>query len=571
MEEKKIKYKIPIAFLIILLVNLFFYITLFNKNIMLFVDTSRELYIPFAMNNGDVLYKDIFNVYAPLGYQFNAFLTSIFGNSLNIFFSIGFINSTLILWALYLILRFFLKENYFYNALILLFVSMTCIYSVSQTNYTFPYSYSMIYALSSFIWAMVALLYFLKKDKEKFLYIAFLLCGMSICFKYEFMSLLLVLIGILVYKKTKFKTVIFCLLSLISVPILSITDLLIRGATLSDFHNAINYIVLLSKSNSVKILYSYLGFIPSINSIKDLFLNFIKVTLFILTIIAFIKLYSKKKKINTFIFFIIIPIIICLSVLPNFLIGSNAYYFNWIGLFTLILFLVNYKKILKTNKIFFVFYLTTILCSLKCIFNISFNSYGTYFFPLLLVCVLLYMCEINKNESEEKKTDCTMIQIVILTLLTISYGYANYQRMNLIFHSEKTITSKGSFHAEKHQKTTIENIFHYINNETKKEDKILVIPEGAMINYFTNRKSDNKFYYLIPPNIEIFGEESIVKELEEELPDYILIQPMSFFNFNESYFCESFGNKICNLIPQYYEKPLVFGSDFWIAVYKKKK
>ena len=45
---------------------------------------------------------------------------------------------------------------------------------------------------------------------------------------------------------------------------------------------------------------------------------------------------------------------------------------------------------------------------------------------------------------------------------------------------------------------------------------------------------------------------------------------MSYNNFNETFFCESFGQKICNLIPKYYEKPIVFGTDFWMAIYKKK-
>ena len=59
--------------------------------------------------------------------------------------------------------------------------------------------------------------------------------------------------------------------------------------------------------------------------------------------------------------------------------------------------------------------------------------------------------------------------------------------------------------------------------------------------------------------------------MEKDLPEYLVIQPMSFANFNETYFCESFGKKICSLIPKYYEKPTVLGTNFWIAIYKKKE
>ena len=36
-------------------------------------DIGRELYIPWQMNQGEIVYQDIFHVYPPLGYIDNAF------------------------------------------------------------------------------------------------------------------------------------------------------------------------------------------------------------------------------------------------------------------------------------------------------------------------------------------------------------------------------------------------------------------------------------------------------------------------------------------------------------------
>ena len=91
-----------------------------------------------------------------------------------------------------------------------------------------------------------------------------------------------------------------------------------------------------------------------------------------------------------------------------------------------------------------------------------------------------------------------------------------------------------------------------------------------MINFLSERKSNDKYYYLIPPNIEVFGESAIAEDLENNLPNYIVLQSMSYTNFNETYFCESFGRQICELLPKYYENPIVFGNDFWFALYKLK-
>ena len=109
----------------------------YGKLSMFFVDTSREVYIPMAMNKGALLYKDIFNVYAPLGYQINALLTKIFGENLNVYYWIGFINSLIILTALYFIMNLFIKKQYYiYSALFIIITS--CIFAVSLDNYIFP-------------------------------------------------------------------------------------------------------------------------------------------------------------------------------------------------------------------------------------------------------------------------------------------------------------------------------------------------------------------------------------------------------------------------------------------------
>ena len=164
-----------------------------------------------------------------------------------------------------------------------------------------------------------------------------------------------------------------------------------------------------------------------------------------------------------------------------------------------------------------------------------------------------------------------MILFIIIALLIGVYSLSNIKRQELTFTDIKFPFFKGQIYPEKIYANSVLATLRYIKQNTKEDDRILVLPEGAMINFFTDRKSHNKFYYLIPPNIEVFGEYNIVNELEEDLPEYLVIQPMSFNNFNETYFCESFGNQICNLIPKYYEAPIVFGSDFWIAIYKKRE
>ncbi len=576
------KYKILISFLVIFLINLFFFIS-FDLKAMLFVDTSRELYIPMAMNDGAVLYKDIFNVYAPLGYQINALLTSVFGERIQTFFNIGFVNSTLILWGLFLILRFVVKGSSLYKLGIIFFIMSACVYSVSHTNYVFPYSYSMVFALNAFIWSLVSLLYFVKKDKIKFLYFSYLLFGLSISCKYEFLPFILILLGISAYKKVKIKNVLFSLFFMSIVPFLSLSDLLIKGVNYVDIKQSILYILLLSKAKSVSALYSYLGFIPSLDSLKFVGMNFVRVLGFSLACVCYYVLlfyfipilrekFSKLMPICYLLSIILalIPFYFIFKFLVPVLTESNAFYFSWIGIFTLLLFVFRWKKILNSNFYLFILFITAILCSGKCLFNVSFNSYGTYFFPLLFICCFLYMSEVAIEQKETDKKYTRIIFMLLIYSLFLLFSLSNEDRLKFVFEDEKLPFIRGNVHTEKQYYSSVKNALLYLTLNTNKDDTVLVLPEGAMINFITERKSHNKFYYLIPPNIEVFGEDYIVEELEKDLPEYLVIQPMSFNNFNETYFCESFGKKICGLIPTYYEQPKVFGEDFWIAIYKRK-
>lgn len=575
------KYSILVSFLIIFLINLFLFIC-YNGNATLFVDTSRELYVPMAMNDGGVLYKDIFNVYAPLGYQLNAIFLKLFGENINTFFNIGFINSTLILWGLFLLIRFVVKGSSLYKIAIVSFIAASCLYCTSSTNYIFPYSYSLVYALSAFIWSLVSILYFVKKGNNKYLYFAALLYGTSIACKYEFCAFIFVLLGICIYKKVPIKTILISIFFMFLVPVLSFADLFIKGVTFEDLRIAIINILLLSKAKSVNTLYKYLGFIPNLATLKINGLYFIKTFFFLVLMFCSFYLFNRFNKLlckytNNIVSMFITSFIgvtflllIFKFIIPT-LVESNAFYFSWIGIFTLVLFLFKWKKILSENKYLFILFVSAILCSAKCIFNISFNSYGTYFFPLLFICNILYFTEIAVSLDENDKKVYRCLFMIILTVFFLLFFISNSERINIIFENTKYNFYKGYLYPEKLYSNSVYSVIRYIKENTKPDDTVLVLPEGAMINFFTDRKSHNKFYYLIPPNIEIFGEENIVKELEEDLPNYLVIQPMSFTNFNETYFCESFGNKICNLIPQYYEPPTVFGKDFWMAIYKKKE
>ena len=530
-----------------------------------FSDTPREVYIVQAMNDGNVLYKDIFNVYFPFAYQLNYFFSLILGNNLRTFYIAGFINSVLFIFGLFFIGNLFLEKDKKLSFIYCLFVSVSCIYAVSQSNYIFPYSYSIIYALSAIIWSLYFLLLNIKKQNNKYLIISSFLFGLSISCKYEFLLFGIILSIVFFDKKINMKTKISSFIAFLIVPLISLFLLLFKGCNIQDLYLSFNYILALAKSKYAAICYKSMGIIPSFYSLKLILINLIKhLSVLVISCLVFIK----ANKFFTVLFCIIA---ICLLAFFN---QNNSNYFDGIGIFLIIEFiLINvYFYTKKKNntfnindKMFFILFLSSILISTKSIFCLNLNNYGAYFVPIVLFCILssvyYYMQEIFSINVKNSI-------FIVFTILFFSYFVSNIEKRYFYFESPVK-TEKGIIYVSKYVEEAVNNTINYIKENTEEKDKILIIPEGATINYLTNRKSDNKYYYLIPPNIEIFNEDKIVKDLENNLPEYIITQPMTLDAFRETYFCGSYGKKICALLPAYYEKPTVFGSKFKMYIYKK--
>ena len=105
---KKIKFDI----LALSIISIIYFISLFKygeyfTNII--IDTGRELYYPELMLKGKLLYKDLFNLFGPLGYQINCLWYRLFGIKISSLLFAGEVCSLCIIYVIYFISRYFLN------------------------------------------------------------------------------------------------------------------------------------------------------------------------------------------------------------------------------------------------------------------------------------------------------------------------------------------------------------------------------------------------------------------------------------------------------------------------------
>ncbi len=495
------------AIIIIFIISFIGFLIFSNNIYSPYSDIGRELYIPWQIAQGKVLYKDIFCIYPPMGYLINGFIVKIFGAKLFVFTIIGYVTSILSLIACYLISKKYTNKK---TALTITCALISvCVYFPSISNWITPYSYSIVYALCAFLWSFYFLIKYLNTSKDKYIVLCFLLYGLSAMCKYEFSAFIIVILLCALKNKASFKHLLYIFIF----PVLCFLILLLQKCTVADLYQSAKLIINLAQSHSVNYFYNYTCFIPSLESIKNA----------------------------------------CLSIIyPSFF-----SIFHSLGYFILLIFIYSIKEY-KRDFSFFILCLTAFLSGLKVIGNISLEIYGTYFLPLMLICLMTFL---YKKLLKEK----SLIVIIICSALFISYACydINQNKLTSINTEKGTIKIPEIFYEVTNQ------TLNYINTSTKKDDTILVIPESAILNFLTQRQSNNKLYYLIPPNNELLTDKFITHELKTNPPDVILISNLRYNWYNQGSFSKTWGNNIYKYINESYKLEKIIGSSVQFYIYRR--
>lgn len=451
----------------------------------------------------------------------------------------GLGSSILAITAIYLI-----SKEYMNNILALLvgsFIIFSCAYYPYISNYISPYSYSVLYAMVAFLWAFFFLVRYFKTEKNNLFYFSCLLYGMSVCFKYEFILFILVLFGTILYKKLPIKNILLSLISLILVPVLSLINLFIQGCSVNDLIVALKDIMSLSSANSVTAFYTNIGFIPSVSTfivaIKSLF--FFSIFCLIIFFYSNFILGRKIPDIIKLLLFLPIAVFVIL-ILPFHFATSNAHFLGF-GYLAIVILALNLFRKVENKELLLLLNITAILSCFKCFGAISLSIYGTFFLPILLV---------NLISSVDSKKYLIPLCCVLISLIYL-YAKEDIYKFNLWktdnFKISEKLYSDNNYFSKRYSE-----LIPYINANIKPDEKLLVLPEGCILNYLTKRKSDNKLYYLIPPNVDVFSQNGIIERLRENMPEYIIVFSNYYVWYNTTTFANGYGVEIQKFIEDNY-------------------
>lgn len=525
---------IPVIWLVVISI----FVITYGKTGSPYIDCGREAYIPWQMLKGGVLYRDIFNIYAPGAYYFNALLYKIFSPGLNVLYIAGCINYALFLSLLYLISCFFLSKQR--SALLILFTIAVTSVSGNVFNFIFPYSYGMVYGLT----AVLASLYFLIRGKKNSdYYIAAFLGGAGAVCKYEF---ILYAVPLILFSAIHFKSVLnsFKVILLYAfVPLLCFLCLILQGVSFFDISK--EFFILKEMLHSKTMWYFY--------NITGISFSPKHITLILSSALTFLGCMFLTGGKN-----IAVKLVRLAAgfVCGYFLFKFFSYtFFVFLPPFILCLFIYRYRKIDTRTKILTI---SALCISVKVFFSMMLFSYGVYFLGLIFcaACVLIPV------KFRKKYLTSLFIFVCFLSFMAVQ---------TIQIKTGKIDTPRGVLYAGIIQSEPFMQTYEYLKQKSNPDDKILCLPEEPLMNFLLDRDTDNYLYSVIPMYVEVFGEYNIINRIAELPPEYIVVSDWD----NNSYYFRFFGKDyafgIMNFINNNYDK--VFETNYGLKhiVYRRRK
>lgn len=547
--NKDLKYLIFLWIILFLAI-----ITTYSHHGNLIIDCGREAYYPTQILLGKILYKDILNIYGPFSYILNALLFKIFGANLNVLYIAGCVCSFLITTLIYLIGKRFLPA--FLSFSIAIFTVCIGVITPYLSNFIFPYSYAMLYGLTSFLISIWFLLKYESNKKTSFIYLSSLFAGVCIVNKYEFLPyFLVVLYSMIKVKPLNFKQYLIAIFSFLFIPIFCFSLLFLQGLRIDDLIASLLIVKRMAQSQTLQYFYHRQGvyFSPQFMQIEiiNFIMTFISLGLFLYSFIT-------KNKIIASILFIIASLLIITITTPMS--------FATIAILTILLTILDFKN-LKNNLPLQLLVFSAILFSMKVFWGVIIANYGAYFISFLLITFIALISDKFKNEIPEKNINFKAIGIYIL-FVAIVLGHQNLQ---MIKNKQSLIkTNRGQIYTEKGFSDSTNDLIKYIETNTKKTDTIVILPEGAMINFLTDRKSDNFYTSLIPLYVEVFGENKIIEHFKQTKPEYIIFNNWDSSDYYFKYICSDYAASFCSYVSQNYTQEKIIDKGLRYLIFKKK-
>jgi len=563
----------------------------------LIVDVGREMYVPFELSAGKLLYRDVSYLYGPFSPYFNAALFKILGTHLRSLIASGIISVILTCLIIYKIARTFLDRFLStFAVLTFLFVFAFGQY-VYFGNYNFilPYSYPAIHGI---LFSLAALYFFYRSLFKIPRYMPICPAFVALTFlcriEIAFMLTLSIALALVIYGLSGRRPSGEMLRNFLIYVVLPVTCAVLIYALFFISSSGI-----IQKSNLFDIWLKNINtdspFVQRLSGISDIAGNtliMLKVFLYYLALYIFFGIaglsmeyfYRRNSRFKK----------AALSLTAGFIyLGLSFVFFKkffsydlqyrCLPLICLLAILISLWKYIKMKeKAEYLFMLTLSAFSLflasRMLFSVWAGHYGFYLLvPGMLIYYIFFFKIVAAGINPALGRRFFKLGFLWISILFI-ISHFNISKFCYLQRTLKVSSARGNLYVFNNERERrCKELIEFLNTQTGKGESLVVFPEGLTINFLSGRENPLYYYIYLPMDLAKPGvSESIISQMKDKHVDYVALLQRDTTEYGYAVFGRDYGERIWEYILENYTLHKQFGpfpfttQDFGIALFRRK-
>ena len=568
------------------------------------IDFGRELYIPWQISSGKVLYKDLAHMFGPLSQYVNALLFKLFGIS----YTTIIVANIIVLVCLISLLYFLLKWSCSRLVAFLTCCMVLSVFSFSQYdgvgifNFLSPYCHEATHGTFLSLLMIYRMRCFTVSQGKRDLILIGLLFGLIFLTKVDILFSAVVVVGFFfiidwINKKDIKGTIqsagLFVVFS--CVPVLIFLGYFISTMPFSQALRAVcgSWLGILNPDIARNKFYiNVMGLDDPIGNLIKMIYHTIIVLIAVAEVLFLSHLIKKNKDKLIFVGICWVLLIVTISLvffvnlyeigrsLPLLTLASFIY--------LLYLYLRSQKSDMERAHTLFPILLLSVfsLCMLwKIVLFCKLFHYGFYLaLPsvVLLVSMLVWFLPEWFDSKFSGGFFFRIVMVIIVIIFSIRFIHLSSKFYKLKNYSigaggDRIVTYDSQYDV---RSWAIASAIEWIRTNLSKKETFVVLPEGVMINYLTKRVNPTPYTNFMMPEMMTYGEDTILDAFIGYSPDYFVITHKNTSEYGVGYFGQDprYGKKIMDWINENYYPVCIFGGEplrrkkaFGIKVMKRGK
>jgi hypothetical protein len=554
----------------------------------LLIDFGQQLYIPWQLSSGKLLYKDIVTLHGPLSQYFNAFWFKLFGPSLTVLIFVNLTILACITVVLYKSIRCF-ADSLTATTVCLVFLILfgfSQYVRVGNYNYVTPYTHESTHGVALTAAMILALSHFLTRGGRVAGAISGVSLGLVLLTKVEvaLAAIAIVLIGLAMARfvgppnasPKRDELVLFCGMAL--APALGFYLYFLSYLPAEGALHAVGQGFFVPSGEVAKNVFymRILGLDNAGHNLSRMLTMFVAVFIFVLIAVT-ADVVSRRATRHTRLAAVVLGLVFSLALylafdlLPWLDIPRALPLTTAIALAVFVTLLLKHPRRMELWPALLPMVLwTTFALSLlsKMVLNVHLYHYGFYLaMPATLVLVISLTYWIPEVLKGTMGCGVVFRTLALVVLAAASMYYLN--RSQKIYRLKDFAVGKGgdtifTYGPKVHISGLVTSLaLEWIEEKTSREATFVGLPEGIMLNYLSRRTTTSPYLNFMMGEMIVFGEKRILDDLKTRPSDYVILVDNDPSEFGVGPFGTDprYGQQIMDWVNQYYTPVTLIGGE----------